>query len=52
MFWSLGSFGDLSKDAVEAWRMQSSILREPKASEDMTPRSLLVARAWGLKYIG
>ena len=31
MFWSLGSFGDLSKEAGEAWRMQSgSIARSGK----------------------
>ena len=27
VFWSLGSFGDLPKEVSEAWRMQSSVLR-------------------------
>ena len=31
MFWSLGSFGDLPKEAGEAWRMQSGILRDLKS---------------------
>ena len=26
VFWSLGSFGDLPKEADETWRMQSSVL--------------------------
>ena len=31
MFWSLGSFGDLPKEASEAWRMQSGLLRDPES---------------------
>ena len=27
VFWGLGSFGDLPKEAGEAWRMQSGVLR-------------------------
>ena len=30
VFWSLGSFRDLPKEAGEAWRMQSGVLRDPK----------------------
>ena len=30
VFWSLGSFGDLPKEAGEAWRMQSFVLRDLK----------------------
>ena len=28
MFWNLGSFGDLPKEAGEAWQMQSGILQD------------------------
>ena len=31
MFWSLGSFGDLSKEVYKAWRMQSGVLRDPES---------------------
>ena len=31
VFWSLGSFGDLPKEASEAWRMQSGVLRDSKS---------------------
>ena len=31
MFWSLGSFRDLPKEANEAWWMQSSVLRDPES---------------------
>ena len=30
VFWSLGSFRDLPKEASEAWQMQSGILQDPK----------------------
>ena len=33
VFWNLGSFGNLPKEAGEAWRMQSGILRD---SENQT----------------
>ena len=29
VFWSLGSFGELPKEAGEAWWMQSGVLRDP-----------------------
>ena len=45
MFWNLGSFEDLPKEADKAWWMQSEILWDLEAREDMTLRSLLVARA-------
>ena len=31
MFWSLGSFEDLPKEAGEVWRMQSGILQDPES---------------------
>ena len=31
VFWSLGSFGDLPKEASEAWQMQSGVLRDPES---------------------
>ena len=31
VFWSLGSFGDLLKEAGKAWRIQSGILRDLKS---------------------
>ena len=31
VFWSLGRFGDLSKEADEAWRMQSIVLQDPES---------------------
>ena len=31
VFWSLGSFRDLPKEAGEAWWMQSGILRDPES---------------------
>ena len=53
MFWSLGSFGDLAKEASEAWRMQSGILREPKSlrrhdsEKSVGSRSLKGSSTWG-----
>jgi len=31
VFWSLGSFGDLPKEAGEDWQMQSGVLQDPKS---------------------
>ena len=31
VFWSLGSFGDLPKEACKVWRRQSSVLRDPES---------------------
>ena len=31
VFWSLGSFGDLPKEACKVWQMQSSVLRDPES---------------------
>jgi len=31
MFWSLGNFGDLPKEAGGAWWMQSGVLRDPES---------------------
>ena len=31
VFWSLGSFRDLPKEAGEAWRMQLGVLRDPES---------------------
>ena len=33
VFWSLGSFGDLSKEAGKAWLMQSGVLWDPKSQK-------------------
>ena len=41
----MGSFRDLPKEASEAWWMQSGVLWDLEAREDMTLRSLLVAGA-------
>ena len=31
MFWSLGSFRELPKEAGETWRMQSGVLQDPES---------------------
>ena len=46
VFWSLGSFVDFPKEADEAWRMQSGVLRDPKSQRRQSSLSQLVARDW------
>ena len=52
VFQSLGCFEDLPKEADKAWWMQSEILWDLEAREDMTLRSLLVARAQRVQVHG
>ena len=53
MFWSLRNFGDLPKEAGEAERMQSGVLRDSESykkqvsEKSVGSRSLEGSSAWG-----
>ena len=45
MFWSLGSFKDLPKEASEAWQMQSGVLRDPESYRRHDSEKLVGSRS-------
>ena len=45
MFWSLGSFGDLPKEAGEAWRMLWAIAESGKLEKTKVQRNLVGAKS-------
>ena len=45
VFWRLGSFGNLPKEADEAWRMQSGVLRNPKNQRIHDPKKFVGSRS-------
>ena len=45
VFQSLGSFGELSKEVDEAWRMQSGVLRDPESQRKQGSKKSIGSRS-------